>query len=60
MRWQGSAAEPGWYEFRGHFQAVNRIGRFLLSEIDIGRQVEIPGVLRIGAQQGCSVLRARS
>ena len=33
------------------FQAVNRIGRLLLPQIDIRRQIEIPRVVRVGRQK---------
>ncbi|NYY79910.1 hypothetical protein DMH17_12690 [Raoultella planticola] len=58
MRWQGSAAEPGWYEFREHFQPVNRIGRFFCP--DRYRSPVYRAFCGSALSRGCSVLRARS
>ena len=46
---------------RAPLQAINRVCGLSLPEIDIGRQVKVPGVLRFGAQQRLQrALRARS
>lgn len=38
-------------QFTSVFKAVDGVAGFLLPEVDIGGQIEIPGILRIGAEQ---------
>ncbi len=38
-------------QLAGVFKAIDGVAGFLLSEVDIGGQIEIPGILRVGVEQ---------